>query len=305
MEGEMEKKKVAFIGSGIIGSGLAVNALLHGYPVTLQTRSQVEKMKNRVAHILELFVANNVITQAEADDAAARAVYTTSIEEAVTDAFFIQESGPENVETKIALYEEMEKYIADDTLIGSSTTAFMPTDLQKNAKVPGRILVGHPYHPSYLLPLVEICGGEQTTQESIQTAKEFYESIGKVALVSKKEASGYIVNRVNWAAYKEACKTVSDGFCSVEDIDKAIMYGPGMRMAITGQLLTISLGIEGGIRGSAAKYGNDLSAEDEAIAQGVDDEIANRPAEIGNTVEGVADFRDKVIIEILRLQNML
>jgi len=301
----MEKGKVAFIGSGIIGSGLAVNALLAGYPVTLQTRSQVEKMKNRVAHILELFVANEVITQEEADAAAARAVYTTSIEEAVTGAFFVQESGPEKVETKIELYAEMEKYLDDEAVIGSSTTAFMPTDLQKEAKVPGRILVGHPYHPSYLLPLVEICGGEQTSAESIAKAKEFYESIGKVALVSQKEASGFIVNRVNWAAYNEARKTVEEGFCSVEDIDKAIMYGPGMRMAITGQLLTISLGIEGGLRGAAAKYGGDISPADELIASGVDDEIANRSEEIGNTVDGVADFRDKVIIELLRLQNML
>jgi len=199
----------------------------------------------------------------------------------------------------------MEKYLDDTAIIGSSTTAFMPTDLQKEAKVPERILVGHPYHPSYLLPLVEICGGEQTSEDAIARAKEFYESIGKVALVSKKEASGFIVNRVNWAAYNEARKTVEEGFCSVEDIDKAIMYGPGMRMAITGQLLTISLGIEGGLRGAAAKYGGDISPADELIAQGVDDEVANRSEEIGNTIDGVADFRDKVIIEILRLQNML
>jgi len=301
----MEKGKVAFIGSGIIGSGLAVNALLHGYPVTLQTRSRVEKMKNRVAHILELFVSNNVVSQDEADAAAALATYTTSIEEAVTGAFFVQESGPENVETKIALYEEIEKYISDETVIGSSTTAFLPSDLQKTARVPGRILVGHPYHPSYLLPLVEICGGELTSQDAIECAKQFYESIGKLALVSKKEASGYIVNRVNWAALKEARKTVEEGFCTVEEIDKAIMYGPGMRMAITGQLLTISLGIEGGMRASAAKYGGETSPADELIAQGIEEEIANRPEEIGNTEDGVADFRDKVIIEILRLQNML
>ncbi|MDR1797448.1 MAG: 3-hydroxyacyl-CoA dehydrogenase family protein [Clostridiales Family XIII bacterium] len=301
----MEKKKVAFIGSGIIGSGLAVNAMLHGYPTTLQTRSQVEKMKNRVAHILELFVDNRVITQDHAGEAAALATYTTSIEEAAAGAFFLQESGPENLETKKELYAEIEKHLPEDAIIASSTTAFMPSDLQKGAKAPGRILVGHPYHPSYLLPLVEICGGEQTSPDAIERAKQFYESIDKVALVSRKEASGYIVNRVNWAALAEARKTVEEGFCTVEEIDKAIMYGPGMRMAITGQLLTISLGIEGGIRASAAKYGGETSPADELIAQGVDEEIANRPAAIGNTVDSVADFRDKTIIEILRLQNML
>jgi carnitine 3-dehydrogenase len=302
----MEKRKVAFVGSGLIGSGLAVNAILHGYQATLQTRSQMEKMKSRVAHILEIFVANDVISQEEADRAAALAAYTTSIDEAVEDAFFVQESGPENIEIKQQLYAQIEAAASDDTIIASSTTAFMPTDLQKYAQIPGRILVGHPYHPSYLLPLVEICGGAQTSAGAIEQSTVFYESIGKLALISKKEASGYIVNRVNWAALTEARKTVEEGFCSVEDIDKAIMFGPGMRMAITGQLLSISLGIEGGMRASAAKYGGgEMSPLDELIADGIDAEIANRPNALGSTEDGVADFRDKVIIEILRLQQML
>jgi carnitine 3-dehydrogenase len=301
----MGKNKIAFIGSGIIGSGLAVNAMIHGYPTYLQTRSQVEKMKNRVANILKIMVDNGVLTQAEADEAAARATYTTSVEEAAQGASFIQESGPENIDTKKELYAQIEAVCAEDAIIASSTTALMPTKLQEGAKNPGRILVGHPFHPSYLLPLVEICGGVQTDASVIDRAKEFYESIGKVALICNKEASGYIVNRINWAAMEEAKKTVVDGFCSVEDIDKAIMYGPGMRMAITGQLLTISLGIEGGFRGGAAKYGKEPEPEEELLASGIDAEIANRPEALGNTVTGVEAFRDKMIIDILRLQDMI
>jgi carnitine 3-dehydrogenase len=301
----MKKSKVAFIGSGLIGSGLAANALLHGYPAALQTRSRVETMKTRVNHIFDVFVGNSVCTRDEADEARKLASYTTSIEEAVTGASFIQESGPEDLDTKRGLYERIEACADENAVISSSTSAMLPTDLQANAARPERILVGHPYHPSYLLPLVEVCGGRHTSRDTVEKARVFYESIGKVVIVCEKEVSGYIVNRVSWAAFEEARKTVADGVCSVGDIDRALMYGPGLRMALTGQILTISLGIEGGIRGAAAKYGREPSPEDEMVARGVDEEIAARPVLIGNTEESVADFRDKAIIGVLRMQGLL
>ena len=96
-----------------------------------------------------------------------------------------------------------------------------------------------------------------------------------------------------------------NGVCSVEDMDKAIMYGPGMRMAVTGQILTLSLGVQGGLRAVAAKYGKEPSESDLVCADGVDEEIANRPEEWGNTVEGVEKFRDKMFAEILKAQGLL
>jgi carnitine 3-dehydrogenase len=301
----MEKKKVAFIGSGIIGSGLAVNALLHGYPATLQTRSQTEKMKDRVARILFTAEKNGICSREEATEAATRARFTTSVEEAAAGAFFVQESGPENLDVKKELCGRIESVCDANAIIASSTTALLPSLLQEGAKKPERILVGHPFHPSYLLPLVEICGGKQTDPAAVAGAKAFYESIGKVALVCQKEVSGYIVNRVNWAAFEEAKKTVLEGICSVEDMDKAIMFGPGLRMAILGQLLTISLGIEGGYRGGAAKYGKEPSPDDESLAVGIEKAIANRPEALGNTEDEIQDFRDGAIVEVLRLQGML
>lgn len=299
------KSKVAFIGSGMIGSGLAVNAMMHGHPTFLQTRSQVDKVKSRVAHIFDVMVNNNVCTREEADGYAALATYTTSVEEAVAGAAFIQESGPENLETKKALIAQIEAACDSDAIIASSTSQLLPSDLQADAVHPERILVGHPYHPSYLLPLVELCAGKETSQACMDRAVQFYEEIGKVALVCKKEISGYIANRVSWAALNEARKTVWDGCCSVEDIDKAIMYGPGLRMAITGQILSVSLGVEGGVRAQSAKYGKEPTPQMEIIANGVDEEIADRPETIGNTVDSINDFRDQAIVAILRMQNML
>lgn len=301
----LDNVKVAFIGSGMIGSGLAVNAMMHGCRTFLQTRSQVDKVRGRVAHIFDVMVENGVCTRKEADRSAALATYTTSVEEAVTGAYFIQESGPENLETKKSLIAQIEATCPSDAIIASSTSQLLPSGLQADALHPGRILVGHPYHPSYLLPLVELCAGAQTAQDAMDRAVRFYENIGKVALVCKKEVSGYIVNRLSWAALNEARKTVWDGCCSVEDIDKAIMYGPGLRMALTGQILTVSLGVEGGVRAQSLKYGKEPTPEMEIIAAGVDEEIANRPEEIGNTVDSIGNFRDRAIIALLRMQNML
>jgi carnitine 3-dehydrogenase len=301
----MNKKKIAFVGSGLIGTGLAVNALMHGYPVTLQTRSRVDKMRERVAHILDILTENRVCTKEEAEEAAARATYTTSVEEAANGAAFIQESGPENLETKRTLYAEIERACPTDTVIASSTSKLLPTDLQSNMSHPERLLVGHPYHPSYLLPLVELCGGQNTRAETIAIAKAFYDSFGKKAIVCRKEVSGYIVNRLNWAAMDEARKTVLDGCCTVEEMDQAIIYGPGLRMALTGQILTVSLGIEGGLRGMTGKYGDAPSQGDEAIASGVEAEMLNRPAKTGRTETEISDFRDRAIIALLRLQGMI
>ena len=144
-----------------------------------------------------------------------------------------------------------------------------------------------------------------TTDDLIEKAKEIYTGMGKVAVVCKKEIYGFIVNRLSWAALDSAKECVRDGVCSVEDMDKAIMFGPGMRMAVTGQLLTISLGVEGGFRAIADKYGEESTPWNEVYAQGVDEEIANRDPSIGNTVDSVCKFRDYAFAELLKLHKLL
>ena len=115
-----------------------------------------------------------------------------------------------------------------------------------------------------------------------------------------------MVNKLSWGALAAAREAVAEGICSVEDMDKAIMYGPGLRMAVTGQLLTMSLGVQGGFREYAKKFGGASDPElYELLAQGVEAEIANRPAEIGNTEESVIAYRDRMFAAILKLQNLL
>ena len=301
----MNKRKIAFVGTGIIGSGLAVNTVMHGYDVAMYYRRNFEKLQNSVKSIFDVFVQNGVCTQEQADGWFGSILFTMDMEEAVSGAYLVQESIAENLEMKREMYRTIQTICGKETIIASSTTAMMPSDLSEGALYPQNILVAHPYNPSYLLPLVELCGGETADPQMIEEAKAFYESIGKVALICRKEVSGYIVNRVNWAVTKEARQTVENGLCSVEDMDKAIMYGPGMRMAILGQLLTISLGIPGGFRGRAAKYGKEPDPNDELIAAGVDEAMLNRLPGTGNSVEEICGYRDKMIIGILKLQGLL
>ena len=301
----MDKIKAVFVGTGMIGAGLAANAMLNGYETVLYDVVPQEKMRENISHILDILVDAGAATRAQADQALADCQFSNNLEEAVKGADFVQECIPERLEPKKSTYAAIQKVTGPDAVICSSTSKLFPTKLQEDALYPQSILVGHPYNPSYLLPLIELCGGEQTSPEAIQRAKEIYTGMGKVAVICKKEIYGFIVNRLSWAALEAAKECVRDGVCSVEDMDKAIMFGPGMRMAVTGQLLTISLGVDGGFRAIAEKYGEEPTPWNEVYAQGVDEEIANRDPAMGNTVDGVCKFRDHAFAELLKLHKLL
>ncbi len=301
----MKTYKAAFIGTGMIGAGLAANAVLSGFDVTLYDVVPVETIQQNLKKILDILVEAGATTQANAQKHFANVKFTNDLKEAVCGADFVQESIPERIQLKKDTYRTIQEVTGPDTVIASSTTALFPSKLQEDALYPGSIVVGHPYNPSYLLPLIEICGGPAADPAIIDKAVEIYKAMGKVAIICQKEINGFIVNRLSWAAHEAAKECVREGICSVEDIDKAVMFGPGMRMAVTGQMLTLSLGVDGGYRKMAEKYGNEPTEYDELYAQGVEAEIAAREPWQGNTVEDVCKFRDKMFVDILRLHKML
>lgn len=300
-----QKKKIAFAGAGMIGAGLAVNALLHGYETALYDVCDLQIVEDRIRKIMDIMIGAEATTAELAGEALKRATYTNDLREAVEGAVLVEECLPERLELKQSVYRQIQEIAGPEILICSSTSGLFPSKLQDGALYPEKILVAHPYNPSYLLPLIELCGGEQTAQESILSAKAVFEEIGKVAVICRKEAEGFLVNKLSWACMFAAQEAVKEGLCTVEDIDKAIMYGPGMRMAVTGQLLTISLGCEGGFLALAEKYGKEPTPEDKMYAEGVAEEIANRKPEQGNTVESVCEFRDHMFADILKLHGLL
>lgn len=301
----MKPYKAVFAGTGMIGAGLAANAVLRGFDVTLYDVISPDKIEGNLKNILDILVDAGAAGRDEADAALKNAAYTNNLEEAVQGADFVQECIPERLQLKKDTYRIIQGVTGPGTVIASSTTAMFPSKLQEDALYPGSIIVGHPYNPSYLLPLIEICGGEGADADVIDRAVEIYKAMGKVPVICRKEIYGFVVNRLSWAAMDAAKECIQKGICSVEDIDKAIMYGPGMRMAVTGQMLTMSLGVDGGFRKMAEKYGNEPSEYDEIYAQGVDEEIANREEWQGNTVDGVCRFRDRMFVELLKLHRLL
>ena len=316
-------QKVAFIGSGLIGAGLGVNAALNGYDVYFQTRKNTQRAESLISSAFDIFIEKEVITEEERVAAEERCHITTSIEEAVTGAFFIQESGPEKLELKHEILAEIEKYALPDAIIASSTSGLSITKIFENAKHPENCMGGHPYNPSYILPLVEITKGERTSEEGAQKAFAFYQSIGKEPVILNKEISGFITNRFQRAIHREVVELVTQGVCTVEAADKAMVYSVGLRWGIIGQFMTLHLGaMPEGVGHFNEKYHIDPTLEDKGLAtlaswthfpdgweqmaqQGIDAELANRAPETGTNEKGVEEWRDRMMIDMLKLHGKL
>ena len=273
-----------------------------------------------MATSLDSLVKNGVYTADEAGEIAARIHYTTSIAEAVTGAQFIQESSAEHYEVKWELVKAIEVASEPDAIIASSTSGLLVTEIAKNAEHPERFCGGHPYNPPHLIPLVEITKGEKTSEETVERAKAFYTAIGMEPVVLQKEALGFICNRLQMALYREVANLVLSGVCTIEDADKAVTFGPGIRWGIMGPSLVFELGGgKGGVSGLMNHLSDSISLwladmadwksfppEFAQVAQdGVNDELAARPVEKGNTPEGLAEYRDHMLIELLKLHDKL
>jgi carnitine 3-dehydrogenase len=313
-------KKVACVGSGVIGYSWALAFALKGKEVGVYDVSDdaLNLAKSRVHTSLDLFIKNNVIK--DYDEVEKHIFYTKSMEEAVKGAGFIQESGPEHYDVKHQIVAEIEKYAPIDAIIASSTSGLLVTEIAKEAKHPERFVGGHPYNPPHLIPLVEITKGEKTTPENVELAKEFYTSVGKEPVVLQKEALGFICNRLQMALYREVCYLVMNGVCSVEDADKAVTFGPGLRWAIMGPTMVFQLGGgKVGVDGLMYHLSDSINLWLKDMAdfkefppewgkiarEGVDKEIAARPKEIGNDDASLAVYRDDMLVELLKLHNKL
>ena len=318
-----EFKKAAFCGAGLIGSGLALNCIIHGIPAVLQPHSNIERAKNRIKEGLDFFEENGIISHEEREKAESLASYTTSVEEAVSGADFIQESGPDAIDKKWALVAEIEKYAPKDAIIATSTSSKSITQVFEKAENPGRCMGGHPYNPAYLIPVIEITKGANTQDEYVAKAKDFYAQIGKEPVVLNKEVIGFICNRMQSAIHREVVDLVENGVCSVEDADKALVYSVGLRWSILGQYMTMHLGVAPeGIGHFNEKYGIDPEKPDgrlssmptwttfpkdwcEKAAAGIEEELAHRTEEQGRDIPSVAKWRDKMLVETLKLHGKL
>ena len=161
---------------------------------------------------------------------------------ALADAEFIQENAPDRIAVKQELVAELEKHVGPDVIIASSTSSLKASDIQAGAQHPERILVAHPMNPPHMVPMVELVAGQATAPDVVDRAEARYRALNRVPIRVKKEVAGHLANRLTSALYREAVHMVAEGIADVEDIDKAIAYGPGMRWALMGPHLLYHLG---------------------------------------------------------------
>ena len=179
-----------------------------------------------------------------------------TVEEAVEGARFVQESAPERLDLKQQLFASASRIAAPDVVFGSSTSGLLPTEMQRDMVHPERLVVGHPFNPVYLMPLVEVCGGAQTTEVTKQRAADMYLSIGMHPLILSKEIDGFVADRLMEALWREALWLVNDGVATAAEIDDAIRFGPGLRWSFMGTFLIYRIaGGEAGMRHFMAQFG--------------------------------------------------
>ena len=247
-------RRITCIGGGPIGGGWTAFFLSRGYQVTayLHDRSEHAAFGRLLDTAWESLTRIGLGPSASLENLR----WTTSLEDAVESAEFIQESVPESLEIKQALYATLGRIADPRVVISSSTSGLSMTDIQARCATPERTVVGHPFNPPYLLPLVEMIGGRRTHPDTVLWTEEFYRHTGKSPLVMKKEIPGFIATRLQEAVWREALHMIANGEATVEQIDQAVVNGPGPRWALMGPCEIFHVGGgEGGIAYCLEQFG--------------------------------------------------
>ncbi|SIQ03082.1 3-hydroxybutyryl-CoA dehydrogenase [Peribacillus simplex] len=231
-------KKIAIIGSGVMGSGIAQSFAVSGYFVTINDIKEelLHHAQNRISENLSLLIEEGALTDQEKQDALANITYSADLEEAVRDADFIIEAIPEVIELKLNLYQQMEEMIKTDAIVASNTSTFPISQLMEKASFADRMVITHFFNPGHLVPLVEIVQHDETKPEIVKATMDLMRKIGKSPILLKKEIAGFIANRLQTALMREAFYLLKEGVADAKDIDTAITAGPGFRWAFTGPI---------------------------------------------------------------------
>jgi carnitine 3-dehydrogenase len=247
-------KTVAIIGAGVIGSGWASRCLANGLDIVAWDpgKGAEKQLRANVANAWPALARVGLKPGAAQE----RITFVPTIATAVAKADFIQESAPENEGLKTKLHAEVTAAAKPDAIIGSSTSGLLPSDFYKEAKNPERCLVGHPFNPVYLLPLVEVCGSKWTSDAAIQGAIAFYARLGMRPLHVRKEVPGFLADRLLEAVWREGMHMIKDGYCTTGELDDAIRFGFGIRWSFFGMYMIYHMaGGEAGMRHFLEQFG--------------------------------------------------
>jgi 3-hydroxyacyl-CoA dehydrogenase len=237
-------QRVAVVGAGVIGASWVAHFLAHGLDVVATDPSPgaEERLRSDVAAIWPTL-------KPDADGSPDRLEFTPDAAEAVADADFVQENGPEREDVKHELFAVLDGAARPEVVLASSSSGMLPSVIAQGCpRHPERVVVGHPFNPPHLIPLVEVVPGEKTSEQAVEAALAFYTAVGKRPIRLRQELPGHVANRLQAALWQEAYSLVDRGVATVADIDTAIAHGPGLRWAVLGPFVNQHLsGGPGGI----------------------------------------------------------
>src|SRR3979490_1110181 len=302
-------KRVGIIGTGVIGASWAALFLAKGLEVVATDVAPDAEVSLR--HFVQAAWPALRRLGLAPGGSQSNLKFTADLPTAVKNADFVQENGPERIDFKKKLYRQLDELLPPDVIIASSSTGLTMSEIQSGCPShPDRCVIGHPFNPPHLVPLVEIVGGAKTSEATIQRAVEFYEGLGKQAIRVRKEVPGHVANRLQAALAREVYYLVAEDVISVADVDKALSWGPGLRWGIMGQVLLNHLGGgQGGIEHFFEQFTKPMTAwwkvlgSPELTPEVQRKLIDGLHAEVGaRTVPELEAQRDEVLLGLLELR---
>jgi 3-hydroxyacyl-CoA dehydrogenase len=303
-------RRIAIIGTGVIGASWAALFLANGLDVvaTDVAPGAEAALKRFVAAAWPALQRLGLAAGASQS----RLSFTAALTDAVKDADLVQENGPEKIEFKKTLYRQLDELLHPSVIIASSSSGLTMSEIQSACEMhPERCVIGHPFNPPHLVPLVEIVGGTKTSKDTIERAAEFYTSIGQRTVRLNKEMPGHVANRLQAALAREVYYLVAEGVVSAADVDTALCWGPGLRWGIMGNLMLNHLGGgPGGIEHFFQQFTGPMTAwwktlGSPVLTPEVQKKLINGVhAEVGSrTIEELEAERDEVLLGLLELRN--
>ena len=302
-------KKIAVIGTGVIGSGWIIRFLAHNkkviaYDKDIRLKKKIiEEIKRTWPYVRKLFNKKKIKLK--------NFKYVTSIQEALKEADFVQECAPENYKLKTKLMEIIGKYSKPNVIISSSSSGLLPSRIYSKCKNPSRTIIAHPFNPVYMLPGVELVPGKKTKKNFLNKANKFYKSVSMNPIVLKKELPGYLSDRLQEALWREALHIVNEGYASTKDLDRAIEDGPGMRWSLMGTFLTFHLaGGNAGMKHMLEQFGPALKLPWTKLkAPKLSKKLSNRVISgtrkqaKGKSVAKISKIRDEYLLHLQKMRK--
>ena len=301
-------KTVGIVGTGVIGTGwiirnLAHNKIVHAYDQNKNLKNYVLKEIKRTSKSIKKLFGKKILIK--------NLKFFNSLEKALSNVDFVQESVLENYKVKTDLIQKISKYVKSNVIISSSSSGLLPSKIFSNCKNPQRGIIGHPFNPAYLLPAVEIVPGKKTTRKFLSDANKYYKSISMRPIMLKKELPGYLSDRLQEALWREGLHIINENYATTQELDRAIEDGPGLRYSIMGTFLTFHLaGGNAGMKHMLKQFGPALKLpwtklKAPKLTNKLSDKLISgtKKQAKGKSINMLSNIRDQYLVDVLKIRK--